>query len=337
MESKADSKQRPAPFRRALLKTSSSDGTAQPVPLLPATFRKNYKIESVNANVGAFLDTELNVRRLNEIHSWLWLVGLPSAPRPLHYQVVKEREIVVTEQLDLHLVWSSSKSSWILIKPLPRFLLCPLFWQTQICPHQHLYETALGFLLSYVALIEREVDYNLAINHGLIPKEITWPGWLTLVHEIFCTLPQEATFDPAIMSSIDAIGSDTSVNRRFNYGELRLGRLNWIYRLIMGEIRGYHSGCTTYGSFMRENINSLITLFAYTTIVLSAMQVGLATQPLADDHSFGMASYVFSIFSIVAPLACIVAIAVVMVFMIIINLVRTLKIRKQKRRAGIRV
>lgn len=338
MHSKANSELRPAPFRTALLKVSSSDGISQPeVPLLPATFRKNYNIESVDADIGAFLDIELNVRRLNEIHSWLWLVGLPSAPRPLHYQVVKEREIVVTEQLDLHLVWSSAKSSWILIKPLPRFLFCPVFWQMEVCPHRHLYETALGFLMSYVALIEREVDYNLAINHGLIPKEITWSGWLTIVHEILCALPQGIAFGPAIVPSAEVTGGDARVNKRFHYGELRLGRLNWIYRLVLGEIRGYHSGCTTYGSFMRENINSLITLFAYTTIVLSAMQVGLATQPLTENYSFGMASYVFSIFSIVAPLACILGIAAVMAVMIILNLARTLKIRKQKRRAGVKV
>ncbi|CAN9212153.1 unnamed protein product [Alternaria alternata] len=105
----------------------------------------------------------------------------------------------------------------------------------------------------------------------------------------------------------------------------------------MGEFRGYLSGCTTYGAFMRDNVNSLITLFAYTTIVLSAMQVGLATEPLANDYSFGMASYVFSIFSILAPLACIVAILGVITMMFVINLVRTLTIREEKRRQGVKV
>ena len=244
---------------------------------------------------------------------------------------------MVTEQLDLHLIWTSSKSSSILVKPLPRFLFCPVFWQTEICPRQHLYETALGFLLSYVALIEREVDYNLAIFHGLIPKEITWAVWLALVSEIICTLPQAVPFNSALAPSVDVMEGHLGVNERFIYGELRLGRLNWIYRLVMGETRGYLSGCTTYGSFMRENINSLITWFAYTTIVLSAMQVGLSTTPLEDNHSFSMASFVFSIFSILAPLACILAITVIMAVMVILNLVRTLRIRKQKRRRGVKV
>ncbi len=326
------------PFHTALLKTASSDGSSQlEVPLLPATYRKDYKIEPVGNNIGAFLDIELNVRRLNEVHEWLWLVGLPSAPRPLHYQVVKKREIVVTEQMDLHLVWTSSSSSSILLKPVPRFLLCPTFWATEICPRQHLYETALGFLLSYVALIEREVDYNLAINHGLIPKEVTWTGWLALVDEVVRASVQTHTTKTSAVSSASSLEGLPAVNQRFNYGELRLGRLNWIYRLAKGEFRGYLSGCTTYGAFMRDNVNSLITLFAYTTIVLSAMQVGLATEPLANDYSFGMASYVFSMFSILAPLACIVAIIGVLAVMFVINLARTLGIRRQKRRQGVKV
>jgi hypothetical protein len=257
----------------------------------------------------------------------------------LHYQVVKKREIVVTEQLDLHLVWSSAASSSIYLKPLPRFLFCPTFWRTQICPRPKQYQIALGFLLSYVALIEREVDYNLAIHHGLIPREVTWVGWLALVDEMFSASAETKPFNmgPASASSVELLGGRASVNRRFHYGELRLGRLNWIYRLALGELRGYLSACTTYGAFMRDNINSLITLFAYTTIVLSAMQVGLATEPLANDYSFSMASYIFSVFSILAPLACIVAIIGVISIIFVINLARTLRIRKRKQLQGVKV
>ncbi|KAJ4374895.1 hypothetical protein N0V83_001973 [Neocucurbitaria cava] len=194
----------------------------------------------------------------------------------------------------------------------------------------------LGFLLSYVALVEREIDLNMAINHGLMPKEITWPSWLTLVEEIVCVSSQAKSYlvDTSPASSEVSLKHRVPVNPRFYYGELRLGRLNWIYRLVLGRPRGYMSGCTTYGAFMRENINSLITLFAYTTIVLSAMQVGLGTEFLANNYAFGMASYVFSIFSILAPLACIVAILGVIAMMFVINLTRTLKIRGTRRRQG---
>ncbi|KAH7378339.1 hypothetical protein BKA66DRAFT_442995 [Pyrenochaeta sp. MPI-SDFR-AT-0127] len=326
------------PFHTALLETVNEDGVvSQPkIPLLPATFRNKFAIQSVNTNIHGFLDVELNVERLNCVHRWLWLVGLPTTPRPLHYQAVKKRDIVVSEQLDLHLVWSSTSSATIFIKPLPRFLLCPAFWRTHICPHPHLYRTALGFLLSYVALIEREVDLNMAINHSLIPKEITWPGWVALVEEIVCVSSQAKSYlvDLSPASSTSTLEHRAPVNPRFYYGELRLGRLNWIYRLVLGNPRGYLSGCTTYGAFMRDNVNSFITLFAYTTIVLSAMQVGLATDFLVNDYAFGMASYVFSIFSILAPLGCIVGILGIISMMFVINLTRTLRIRGKRRRQG---
>jgi hypothetical protein len=330
----------PVPFHTPLLNIVDTNGVAQPgTPLLPATYRKRYRIQPVRNNVFSFLEVELNVERLNDVHDWLWLVGLPSAARPLHYQVVKRRDIVVTEQLDLHLLWSSSASSSIYIKPLPRFLLCPTFWRTQICMHPQLYQTALGFLLSYIALIEREADYDLAIHHGLIPREVTWAAWLALVNELVCASAQAQSFTKgaASASCVELLGGSTCVNRRFHYGELRLSRLNWIYRLTRGDFRGYLSGCTTYGAFVRENTNSLITLFAYTTIVLSAMQVGLSTEFLGNDYAFGMASYVFSVFSILAPLACLVAIIVVLAIIVVINLAHTIKIRRLKQLQGVKV
>lgn len=315
----------------------AGSSVAQPkVPLLPATYRSRHAIRSVGSDIQGFLNVEMNVERLNCVHRWLWLVGLPTTPRPLHYQAVKRREIVVTEQLDLHLIWSSASSASIFIKPLPRFLLCPNFWRMHLCPQPHLYQTALGFLLSYVALIEREVDFHMALNNSLIPKEITWSGWLVLVEQIVCTSSHAKSYlvDASPMSSSTSLEARAAVNPRFYYGELRLGRLNWIYRLALGRPRGYLSGCTTYGAFMRDNVNSLITLFAYTTIVLSAMQVGLATEWLASDYAFGMASYVFSIFSILAPLACIVGIIGIIAVMFVMNLTRTLKIRGRRRRQG---
>lgn len=323
------------PFRTELLQyTEGVNGLEPLTPVLPATYRnRHHAVRLVSADIREFLKTELNVHRLNTIHSWLWLVGLPSQPRPLHYQQLKKRDIVVTEQLDLHLVWRPSR---IFVKPLPRFLLSARFWETQICPQEDLYRTALGFLLSYVALIEREVDFQLAVSNGLIPNEIKWPGWLLLAEEIVQASSRTSSFmsTSSMPSTFSLSDSHVPVNERFYYGELRLGRLNWIYRLVLRKPRGYLSDCTTYGAFARDNINSLITLFAYTTIVLSAMQVGLATQWLMDDYAFGMTSYVFSVFSIVAPLVAIAAVFLVILTLFTINLLRTLRIRRKRRRQG---
>ncbi|KAF2113922.1 hypothetical protein BDV96DRAFT_104708 [Lophiotrema nucula] len=318
------------PFRRELLERIGEENV---IPLLPATYRTHYMVRLVSSDIRAFLESEFDLARLNRVHKWLWLAGLPSSPRPLHYQRVKQREIVIAEQLDLHLIWSPAR---IFIKPLPRFLLSSRFWQLNICPYPYIYQTALGFLLSYVALIEREVDFAIASNSGLIPGDITWPGWLTLVEEIVAMSSQSHSYlsSSSASSGLSSLEPHVPVNPRFYYGELRVGRLNWIYRLVLGQPRGYLSGCTTYGAFLRDNVNSLITLFAYTTIVLSAMQVGLATQFLVDDYAFSMASYVFSVFAILAPLSAIAAILFVLVLLFAINLVRTLRIQRKRRRQG---
>lgn len=320
------------PFRKELLeRISAAEGPDPVTPLLPATYRnRHHMVRLVGADIGAFLECEFDVHRLNRIHKWLWLVGLPTSPRPLHYQRLKKREIVIAEQLDLHLVWSPTR---IFIKPLPRFLFSPRFWQHHICPCDHVYRTALGFLLSYVALIEREVDFNIATKDGLIPADITWPGWLDLAQEIVLTSSHANSY-LSETSKLSSLEPHIPVNPRFYYGELRVGRLNWIYRIALGKPRGYLSGCTTYGAFIRDNVNSLITLFAYTTIVLSAMQVGLATQWLAEDYAFGMASYVFSVFAILAPLSAIVVVVFVFLVVFTINLLRTLRIRKKRVQSG---
>lgn len=318
------------PFQADVLGWNVSDETRQ--PLLPATYRnKRHMVRLVNADICSFLEHDLDVERLNRVHRWLWIVGLPTSPRPLHYQTLKKREIVVSEQMDLHLVWSPTR---IFLKPLPRYMISAEFWRANLCVSEYLYRTALGFLLSYVALIEREVDYNIAINNGLLPKEISWSSWLALAEEIMLMSAHTKALSDPMTTTLSSFEHRISVNPRFFYGELRLGRLDLIYQLRFGQLRGYFSTCTTYGAFIRDNINSLIALFAYATIVLSAMQVGLATQWLAEDYAFGMASYVFSVFSIIAPIAAIAMIITVLGFLFTMNLLRTLRIRSKRRNQG---
>lgn len=52
-----------------------------------------------------FLAGQLNVGRLNTIHEWLGRAGLPGRVQPLHHHKVLGRLILVTERIDLHLVW----------------------------------------------------------------------------------------------------------------------------------------------------------------------------------------------------------------------------------------
>ncbi|KAF1948345.1 hypothetical protein CC80DRAFT_521191 [Byssothecium circinans] len=323
----------PLPFSTDVLGAGGDNASSR--SLLPATYRtKNYKIRLVSADIHSFLKRELDLERLNCIHKWLPLVGLPTQPRPLHYQILKRRTIVAAEQLDLHLVWSPSR---IFIKPLPRFLLSPDFWKRYICQDLLLYQTAIGFLLSWVALIERESDHKIAVDNGLIPEEVSWNTWLVIAQEIMLSSEGLRTSVSGLKAPMGLSNRQISVHRRFYYGELRVGRLNWIYRLCKLQFRGYWSGCTTYGAFFRENIVSLIALFGYTTIVLSAMQVGLATPWLAENYAFGMASYTFSIFAIVGPVAAIAALFGVFTVFFTLNLLHTIHVRRQREKEKSRV
>ncbi len=56
--------------------------------------------------LSGYFDRELDLSRLNIIHGWLWRAGLPEKVQPLHHQKLLQREIVLTERVDLHLVWS---------------------------------------------------------------------------------------------------------------------------------------------------------------------------------------------------------------------------------------
>ncbi|XP_044716491.1 uncharacterized protein HRG_10023 [Hirsutella rhossiliensis] len=173
----------------------------QLLSLLPASYRtESDDLAAPARHVTTCIEKELNLRRLTSIHGWPWLAGRPMPPRPLHHQLLVGREVIVTEQMDMHLVWTTS---WIFLKPIPRFLLEPRFWHEYLSCGQELRQRALGFLLSYAALISYESDFLVAKEKHLLPIEVPWPSWRTFVQELHTE---------HIYPNIDA---------RFYYGELR--------------------------------------------------------------------------------------------------------------------
>lgn len=157
---------------------------------------------------------------------------------------------------------------------------------TQHCARQKLRKSALGFLFLYAALIAHESDFYIAQDEHLLPQEASWQGWRTLVEQ----LRTESIYQ--------------RINPRFIYGELRLSRQNKIYCFSQRPfLRGYMSHWQQYGTFFQENFRLLASATVYIAIVLSAMQVGLATKSLADNDAFQSASYGFAVFSVLGPLA----------------------------------
>ncbi|KAF6786369.1 hypothetical protein CSOJ01_15446, partial [Colletotrichum sojae] len=322
------------PFTQQLLANNGAYGTEiELTSLLPASKRTkeddleapafspildgaNSEIDRVQvAAIHDWIDEETDLHRLGAIHNWLWIVGRPMPPRPLHQQRLLNREITITEKMDLHLVWTTDR---IFIKPLPRFLLEPRFWagflrfyavpicNGDLCSCGGRRKRALGFLFSYAALVAHESDFHIAKEAHLIPEEVQWPAWRAAVRELLGTSPIYPWIDP-----------------RFHYGELRLSRLNKIYFFWKTPLRGYMSRWNQYGSFFHDNFALLASSTVYIAVVLTAMQVGLATEALQDNAAFQSASYNFTVFSIVGPLAAAGLVVVVFFYLFVGSWVAT--------------
>lgn len=270
--------------------------------LLPASYRDDSNhVASPACQVADWLEKELDLQRLSRVQDLLWFAGLPLPPRPLHRQLLLNRDLFIAEQMDMHLVWTEGR---IYIKPLPRFLLEPRFWSKHLsclpncccavaqrrviskCQQKGLHERAIGFLFSYTALISHESDFHIAVEKKLLPPGVEWLDWRTLVHELNLAEIQR------------------HVDPRFYHGELRLSRLNKIYSLWMTPSYGYLPRWDRYNAFFRDNFSWLAATTVYIALVLTAMQVGQGTEHLAKSDAFASASYGFTVFSILGPLIC---------------------------------
>ena len=137
---------------------------------------------------------------------------------------------------------------------------------------------ALGFLFTYAALLSFESDFTIAKERGLLPSDLDipqWTKWQNFVEE-------------TITSSIY---KDT--HQRFHYGELRLGRLNAIY--LFTRFGYYMNQWPNYSSFLRDQLGWLATTTIFIALVLTAMQVGLATNQLKTNAPYMTAAYGFSV------------------------------------------
>lgn len=144
-------------------------------------------------------------------------------------------------------------------------------------------------------------------------------------------------FVSSILQHVDTNLLD-NINIRFQYGELRLNRLNQIYRFaprfrLRHLIFAYSLYPNEYSSFLKRNFGWIFIVFAYASIILSALQVGLATDSGRDNATFQGAAYGFGITCIFAPLVtALLAFALyssLFIFHVTIAL-RFVKVRKKK-------
>src|ERR1700761_2335009 len=94
--------------------------------LFPAVFRSSSSIKPATLTE-EFMSAEFDLDRLEDpdVYKYLWFAGTRSTPKQLTVHKSVGTEIKPVELLDLHLVWGSGR---ILVKPIPRYILCPEFW-----------------------------------------------------------------------------------------------------------------------------------------------------------------------------------------------------------------
>lgn len=242
---------------------------------------------------------ELCTPKLDTLHHHLWLAGLPIPGRSLSRQKLMGRRILLTERPDEHLVWHDGE---MFLKPLPDYLLCHAFWE------QHLFDkdpkvhaSAAGLLLSYAWLIQHRSDFAIARELTLLPEGFEFAAWTRLMTEF--------------MSNVD-LETMAQVDRRYKFGELRLSRLNSLTRLrnlLFGRVtfaRGHMNFPKRYTTFFKTRFGWLLAAFAYISVILSTLQVGLGTA-LDESFAFQKLSYVITIGSLVVAFGSSLSIFVV--------------------------
>ena len=273
---------------------------------LPTLSSSSYAPFLANANIPEFLREDLDLSRLNRIHSHLWMCGRPMRARPLHRYKMLGTDVLPSQQLDLHLLRFSNK---LILKPLPEFYLSHAFWVEYLCGDPALHAAACGFLLSYVWLLTSPVDLRLAHELYLVPSFVTWPWWKALVTDF--------------VSHVDMYALD-QVNARFHFGDLRLGRINSIYRVRHATthfVRGYLYGYNRYVVFFQRKFSWILIVFVFFSLVLAAMQVGASVDPLDKNLAFLQSCYGFVVFSMVSVGAVLGAVGAIFVFTFLFNMV----------------
>lgn len=223
--------------------------------------------------VKQFLTTELYAQDLEIIAPCLWIMSTQSSANinPLHRQRVRGREIIVTEDPRLHLVWFHNK---IFIKPLPKYLLSHKFWNLflldnsrRLGSHEDLLrKAAMGYLRTYRYLIQHESDFVIAKQDHLrlVPENVGW--------DEFCRF----------ISGFNLV-KDIDVSGRYCYGELRLSRLNFYAPLLLRKFKFEHIH-GQYSDYFARFYGPLLFTFAIVSIALNSMQVNLAIDQVSKAH-----------------------------------------------------
>lgn len=246
---------------------------------------------------------ELDTPVLNKLHPYLWFFAKKSSDHidAIHQHIMKQRNVIVTEDPALHLVWYYRT---IYLKPIPRYLFSHAFWHDHLRSHNrpqdnegryqvnnisYVCQTAMGFLRSYSHLIRHESDFRIAQESNLIPKDIEFAEFQRFIR---CFQKIE----------------DRAVSPRYHFGQFRLTRLNWAICLLPPRgiwalmFRRYYREHLQTGQYIQRYGAPLLFVFAVLTLILSAMQVVATVLGDQTWEAFVRASWGFSVAVIISIL-----------------------------------
>lgn len=213
------------------------------------------------------LKDEFCSKDTDAIAPYLWTMSMQSSSNvsALHRQKVKGREIVVSEDPKLHLVWHYNR---IFIKPL-------VSWY---CHEQFLYglnpqkshcqtsQAARGYLRTYGYLIRHQSDFRVAQDPSLqlVPEDLTW--------DRFCQL-----------ADIFLSYGDDVVSERYRYGEIRLTRLNFWIKIFLG-MRWYQRVESQYSTYFARFYGPILFGFALVSVCLNSLQLIMAVEQVSSHR-----------------------------------------------------
>jgi hypothetical protein len=279
-----------------------------------------------STKLGDFLESELCSADLEKMAPYLWMMSSQSSAniRPLHHQKLLGREIIITETPKLHLVWHYDR---IFIKPLPKYLLSHLFWSTYLLTNdssvlgsgraERVRRAALGYIRTYRYLVKHESDFDIAQEKKLIPSSVTWSQFCAFIHD----------FDNTIF--------DADVSGRYNYGELRLSRLHFYGKFILGRAK-FEYLPTQYATYFSVFFGPLLFAFAATSLMLSAMQLEMTVQDTVGLGPLFVGSIYrwFSVIVVLGGLIVAIGLGGRAAWMYVDEWVYALRVRRRRLRAG---
>ncbi|KAK2033118.1 hypothetical protein LX32DRAFT_635545 [Colletotrichum zoysiae] len=255
-----------------------------------------------------FLTTEFCNDDLDAVADKLWWMSKQDSRNisSLHRQIVKRRTIVVTEEPKLHLVWINDR---IFIKPLPRYVGSHAFWRDYLGAEpgskgneDRIRRAALGFIRTYYYLIKYESDFRIAQDPSLslIPADITWTQ--------FCNFTSR-------LADIQ----DREVSQRYNYGEIRLTRLNFYAPLLLRKSH-FQRVEYQYGPYLARFYVPILFVMGVVSVVLSGLQVIISVDEGKEGGDGGRADNAalwFSVLMILVSCGVLVALGALVAYKVV--------------------